>query len=1004
MRYRLLGPLEVLSDDGVPVPISGERERDLLATLLLEANRAVSSGRLIEAIWGHEEPPTAANALQVHVSKLRRKLADAAGGESPLKRRTPGYVIEVVEGELDVDVVRVLLEEVPEEPHEAAERLREALACWRGGPLADVGSSLLLGDRIRLEEFHTSIVERRINADLACGRHRDVIAELESLVQRNPLRESFRSQLVLALYRSGRQSDALARYSAGKERLAEALGVDPGPELQALELAILKQDEAIAAPVFSKTEPGPSMDSHLPVYLTSFVARDQEQGFLRDLVESSRLVTVTGPGGCGKTRLAVEAARLFDQKRPVWWADLSQFRDDRFVGDGLASALGLSEEVGIPVTETVATWIGEREALLLVDNCEHVIDAAAKVVDSLLHTCPRLSVLATSREPLSLDGERVFRVPSLAFPSETANPSELSPDGYAAIELLVSRASDHDPTFQVSANTMPAVASICRRLDGMPLAIELAAGCMSSMSPEEVERQLGHRFQLLRGGSRAALPRQRTLAASIDWSFDLLGLTAQVVLARASTMSGSFSLEAAESVCNDGDLRDGDVPHIVGELVDRNLVGIERSEGETRYRLGETIREYAFEKLQRLGPDVVERSQRRHAAYFAGWMERRGSPPRWAFAPLTIAQRDEADRALVKETSNLVAASAFVAVCEVPPDVALRLAYGAGNALKAAYRYGEAVDLLHRVLTSTRGGSNALRGQVQRCHALGLFFLGRYDDGEMSLTSARAFLLEAGRLDEVLLVDQNLSLTALRKGAGAVRQIVDEAIRIATESASDDLIAFARAMRGAQAQHYDKVQCRNDLESAVSHFKRIGCVTEYLQTLYDLAQFELETGDPAAAKRCCEETLQAGSSNMTVQVIATHMNLANAELELGNVLQGVQRWTDAAEQIVSHGIVVYYVYCVLVGALCCTAAAIDGVAARLIGAHDSLVNANGEQLPAYESKRFAEAISALTTNLGAEEFEHLRREGTSLRFVEAHAMAAAALRAVIADQYSPSSH
>ena len=264
MRYKLLGPLEVLTDDGTPVPMASERERVLLATLLLEANRVVSTSRLIDAIWGDQVPSTAKNTLQVHVSKLRRKLADRQEAESPLRTSSPGYVLHVAPGELDIQVFESLLEEASDEPQVGALRLREALAVWRGSALADVDSDLLRGDRVRLDELHALTVERRIDADLACGRHLEVIPELEGLVHGDPLRESLRRQLMLALYRAGRQADALACYRDAQERLSELLGVDPGPQLQTLELTILQQDESIAAPPTQQARRDPSRAASFP--------------------------------------------------------------------------------------------------------------------------------------------------------------------------------------------------------------------------------------------------------------------------------------------------------------------------------------------------------------------------------------------------------------------------------------------------------------------------------------------------------------------------------------------------------------------------------------------------------------------------------------------------------------------------------------------------------------------------------------------------------------------
>jgi predicted ATPase len=690
----------------------------------------------------------------------------------------------------------------------------------------------------------------------------------------------------------------------------------------------------------------------------------------------------------------VQVAGATDVNRPVWFVDLSQLGDDRFVGAAVASVLGLSEELGQTVTEAISSWIGDREALLLVDNCEHLIDAAAKVIDSLLRSCRGLCVLATSREPLGVDGERAYRVPSLAYPDETESASSSQAADYASIELLVHRAMDHDPTFEASPSSMPAIASICRRLDGIPLAIELVSGRLSSMSPEEVERRLDDRFQLLTGGSRTALPRQQTLAASIDWSYDLLDPAQQAVLLRASTMSGSFDLMAAEAVCSSDDVSEGEVSRIIGALVERNLVRLERADVASRYRLAETIREYASDKLQRLGAEAVAASRCRHALHFARWLEGRNTPPVWGYVPHTLAYLDERERELVRETSNLITASYHAIVYGAAPDDVLRLAYGAGVALVDVHRYVESVDVFERALSSTPGGSKSLRGQVQRWYATALIYMGRYDDGKAVLESARISSLEAGRLDEVLAVDQNLSFVASLRGSDSVPEIIEGLVRLATESGDDDLIAFARASRGTHPVHFGQEMCLDDLRSAVAHFRRVGLDGDYNSALAWLAGVELEVGDLTAAKLHFEETLLARSSSMAIGHLLAHLSLALIELEQGNVAGAVRRWELAALVIESRSIASYYVFCLLVGALCCEAAGHEELAARLFGTADSLVRVSEEVIEPHEARRRKESIIVLQTALGPDEFERLRLEGEALSFAEAESMAHAALGSV----------
>ena len=470
MRYRLLGPLEAVGDDGRTVAFPGERERVLLATLALSANHVVSTSRLVEALWGEDPPPTAANTLQVHVSKLRRKLAEAASGREVIASAPRGYLLRAEAGEVDMEDFEKLVSKREGSPREVSERLREALALWRGPALADVGSVLLEGDKGRLEELRLVALEDRTDADLALGRHGRLVAELEALVRAQPLRETVRAKLMLALYRCGRQADALATYQEGRHLLAEELGIDPRPELQALELAILNQSPELDVP--GQRLPVVVPSDNLPVQLTRFIGRERELAELRPLVSGSRLVSLTGPGGSGKTRLAVQLAAeaVGGWENGIWFIDLSALVDPDLVSRSVAIALGVREEAGRPIADTVVDALSERHLLMLLDNCEHLVDGCAKFADLLVRSCPRVHVLGTSREPLGLPGERVYRVPPLSLPPiGTKLPDRDTALRSEAVELFVDRARSHNPRFVFDDSSVGPVMSICAHLDGIPL-------------------------------------------------------------------------------------------------------------------------------------------------------------------------------------------------------------------------------------------------------------------------------------------------------------------------------------------------------------------------------------------------------------------------------------------------------------------------------------------------------------------------------------------------------
>jgi predicted ATPase/DNA-binding SARP family transcriptional activator len=492
----------------------------------------------------------------------------------------------------------------------AASRFREALALWRGRALADVaGVESLAREGARLEELRLVAVEGRIEADLALGLGAEAAGELETLVAEYPVRERLWRLLVLALYRAGRQADALAAYRRAREVLAGELGIEPGEELRQLEQAVLRQ-QVPAMP--------PPARHNLPVRLTSFVGREEELAAAGRLVGESRLVTLTGAGGAGKTRLAIEfatgAAERFDGG--VWLAELAGLADAELVPSIVMQALGVRQSGEVAVLEALRYRLRSAKLLLVLDNCEHLLGACADLAVALLGSCPGLRVLATSREPLGVPGEAVYPLPPLAVPPESTDAQVAA--RAPAVRLFLARGRSARADAGVQAAPMAVVARICRELDGLPLAIELAAARMSVLSAEEIEAHLADKFRFLAYRRPTADPRHQTLKTAISWSYELLPEQERRVLGELSVFAGGFGLAAMAAVCCGGD--EAAALDLVDQLVSKSLAVAEPAASGTRYRLLETIRQYAAERLDEAGQAGPARQ--RHAAAFLELAER----------------------------------------------------------------------------------------------------------------------------------------------------------------------------------------------------------------------------------------------------------------------------------------------------------------------------------------------------------------------------------------------
>ncbi|MFJ8209149.1 BTAD domain-containing putative transcriptional regulator [Streptomyces sp. NPDC096033] len=647
MRFEVLGPVTVRTDGGSVVRVPEPKVRTLLAALLVRRGRPVAADRLVDDLWGETPPADPLNSLQTKVSQLRRALAKGEEGARALVTHGPaGYTLHAPDSAVDAGRFAELLARARAErgPAERAELLTRALGLWQGAAYADTGDAgFVRAEASGLEEQRVTAHEELAEARLELGEHARAADELTRLAERYPLRQRLRAAQMRALYGAGRQDEALAVHAEVRERFAEELGIDPGPELAALYEAILRQDPRLTP---RPPAPRPAAPGHLPTPLGPLIGRAEAVARVCAAVRAGRLVTLTGPGGVGKTRLALAAAARLAASAPpegtappeasappapeggphpdgVYFVELAGVRTG--VASAVAAALGEREDIagggpgGRPpgdggeeaVAARLARLLAHRRMLLVLDNCEHVVDEAAALVSRLLRDAPGVHVLATGQEPLAVSGEVLEPVAPL--------------DGPEAVRLFAERAAAGAPGFTVTAGNEEAVALICRRLDGIPLALELAATRVRALGVHALADRLHDRFRLLNQARRDAPARQRTLRAVIDWSWGLLAPAEETLLRRLAVFSGGFTLESAEAVCAGDGIVTEDVLDLLGRLVDCSLVTVAYADGgptgaAVRYRTLESVTAYARERLAGAGEDAALRQ--RHAEHFADLAQR----------------------------------------------------------------------------------------------------------------------------------------------------------------------------------------------------------------------------------------------------------------------------------------------------------------------------------------------------------------------------------------------
>ncbi|MEU7900822.1 BTAD domain-containing putative transcriptional regulator [Nonomuraea sp. NPDC049152] len=800
MRVAILGPLSVEGPEG-PIEVGGARVRALLALLALEEGRLVTADRLIDALWADEPPANAVNALQTLVKRLRAALRPYDAVES----RPGGYRLSAqVDARLFHDLV-------------GAGELDAALELWRGPALADLAVVPHLANvAAALEEDRLAAVEARAEARLAAGLAVDLAAEVAA----HPLRERLCAIAVRAMAAAGRQADALALFERTRVRLADELGVDPGPDLRAAHLAVVSGDLPVVPPRAAR----PAVRHRRPSVkrpLTSFIGREEELEELTALLSASRMVSIVGPGGAGKTRLATEAALLADE---AWLVELAPVTDAADVPgavlDALAlrgaerPALGVQEEV--TPTDRLLAALADRKALIVLDNCEHLVEAAAVLAEHLLTDCPGVRVLATSREPLGVQGERLAPIPPLELPPPGAGPSAAGT--YPAVRLLLDRASG----VMLDERNVAEIIAICRRLDGMPLAIELAAARLRTMTPAQLADRLDDRFRLLTGGSRTALPRQQTLRAVVEWSWDLLTAQERALAESFAVFAGGASPEAVEAVCGAG-------IEVLGALVDKSLV---RMDTQGRYTMLETIRTYAME--------CAEPPRRAHAVHFTELAET-AVPHLRAHGQLEWIER------LAAERDNHAAALRW-ALDTGEVELAVRLC-GALTWYWWLCGYRVEGEAWSRQVIELAGGSppEGLAGAYASCmFGVGTGHIGRLLSDPDSLLEVVAELESVvaqaraeGPVHPMLLLGRAVM-------AAMTRQDDRLAVLLAEYVAAEDpwLSSAALMIRGGWRSADPTAE--DDLERAVAGFRRLGDRWGLSEALLTLAGVRVAQDRPAA--------------------------------------------------------------------------------------------------------------------------------------------------------------
>lgn len=916
LTVSILGPLEIRVD-GAPVALGGARLRTLMSRLALDAGGAVTVAALVDALWADEPPEGAANALQSVISRVRKALGDPA----LLAAAPGGYRLAIAPESVDAVRFETLSRSGREalradDPSAARATLSQALALWRGPALADVADApFAAAPAARLDELRLTALTDRLDAELRLGHAAEALAELEALGAEHPLRENIAALHVRALYAVGRQADALAVYERVRRALADQLGIDPSKELAEVHLAVLRSDPALAPPALDHAP-----RTNLKTRLTSFVGRDDEVARIGRMLDASRLVTLVGPGGAGKTRLAGETAQRVLERFPdgAWLAELAPVTDPGEVPQAVLSALGPRESRmmagnGSPAAAAallrsaeghLIETLAEKRVLLILDNCEHLVGAAAGLAETLLGHAPGLRVLATSREPLTIDGESLFPVPPLGLPdadgldgfclridADTGTDTGTETDtvlAYPAVRLFADRAAAVVPDFAVDADTLPDIVRICRSLDGLPLAIELAAARLRTLPLHQIAGRLGDRFRLLTGGSRTAMPRHQTLRAVVAWSWELLSDDERGLAERLAVFPGGVTAEAAAAVTPG--LDPDTAFDLLSALVDKSLLQSVPTEPgqDPRFRMLETLREYGADRLDEA--DRLAATRRAHAAFFLELAEtaeprlRRSDQMMWL-------------KRLNAERDNILAALRFAAADE-DAGTAVRICSAMSWYWTLGDQHHEGRAWSRLALQVPGDAPPEARAVVTVMERITSVFEDYLWEEIPQMTREISETVDAlGAFEHPLLALASVVAPMLSDD----RERLEAAVEVYIDHPDPWVGAMLHLMRGMSAENAgDRAAVRGDLELAREAFVEVGDRWGLSAALNGLASLAITDGDDATALALQSEALDlireinAFTSAAQIQIgraqLLTRLGQQDAARKLlGEVLESAQR-------------------------------------------------------------------------------------------------------------------
>lgn len=955
------GPLRVLVPGGEAVRPRGEKQAQLLATLLVRAPRIVTTESLLDRLWPDDPPGDPMAALHVHVSRLRAFLKGAGLDPATIEQDGIGYRLRADGVEIDLDAFESsacdVLDGASRGENEDLAAIDDVLALVTGEPFENLGAlEEFASRRRRLDDLRHRLLDRRVELLLESDPVGAVRAA-ETRVADDPLRERARELHLRALQRAGRRSDALAAYQDYRLHLSEELGLDPSVSIERLHLRILDGDGDDGTETATGDDAAASAESiphrpmvpargirpTLPAPITPLVAREPELTTLARLLESTRLLTLTGTGGAGKTRLAIEAARRRrrDTDDEVAWVGLGTVTDPILVPVEIARALRIPEATDRTVLDSLTTVLEPRPFTLVLDNCEHVIEAIAEVVTALLGTCLRLTIVATSREPLKLGGEVAWPVPTLSLPpADATTVGDVADAG--AVTLFVTRAREVRPDFVLDDEAVPHVVMICRTLDGLPLALELGASRLRALGVRELADRLDRALSLLSGGSRDAAGRHRTQRAAIEWSTSALSSAQGIAFDRLSVFVGGFDLDAAEAVVEGAGVRAEEVLDLVCALVDRSLLISDPRDGRTRYRMLEVIRQFGAERLEDRGETTEVRT--RHAEHFTRMAEA-------AEPHLLGPRRAEWSRRLFADVGNFRAALIW---CEADPSRDELLVRMAGS-LWWAWHFGGAFTEARRWTTAAAeraaGGDTLADARALYAATMAACHIGdparatRYADPGLRVSQSLA------RPDRVARALSAIAYALL--GSGEV----------------DRALTFAR-------------QCLEIARGEELPITELGCA------LITVGDVELAGGHHTEARRTHQEILELSVSiGDTFVSCLARLGLARIDLDAGNTAAAASWCRDAirAQRDEREPWLLARSLDILSTALARSGE--DREATVLLGAADAIRDGMAITIPAIDLPVTGATPDVLAGRMGADDFGCAREEGRALSGMEVIARA-----------------